>query len=726
MGHLQTRAVYPHAELLRLFEPRSIALVGASPKEGVAQLVLRNLRGFGGRLHLVNANYQEIAGLACHPSLSALPEVPDCVISAVGRDAVEQVIADCAALGVGGAVVFASGFAETGQPQRIANQTRLASTAARGRLRILGPNSVGFIHHPLGLAASFTPELVLSDASGPAIGLVSQSGGVGNGLTQALHRGISFSHTLSPGNSSDVDCADCIAYLAGSSHCKAIAVVLEGLESAPRLLAAARLAWNEDKPLVIFKLGRGRQGANAALSHSGFVAGSPEAFDAAMRSVGAIVVDRLEALIETAAFFAKAPPASPRAQGVAVISASGGTVVHAADEAERHGVPLPPMGDALAARIGGLVPDFANVANPLARTSSPNGPQRLLDCAEAILADPAYAALVAPHVYTFGAELRKFAELGEIARRTGKPIVLNWISEWVEGAGAAEAHRDPRLAVFRSTGDAFAAVHAWLRRSRARAAPVAGHERLAPACAAAGAAHLIEAARGRGLTEREAQEVLKLYGIPVIGGRLARDADEAAVIAREFGVPVAVKVESPDLLHKTDADAVRLDCRTEDQVRAAFEQVMANARRCSPGARLHGALVQPMAASGAEILVGGRVDAQFGALVLVGVGGSVVELVRDVAVAPAPVSRPVALDLLERIRGQALLRGYRGAPPVDREALADVIVRVSELLADQSHLIAEIDINPIICRGASIVAVDALITHAAADPAAANQTEARP
>lgn len=712
MPPVASRPLYRQPDLHRLFEPRSIALVGASPREGVARLVLSNLQHFGGRVHLVNANYREVMGLACHPSLAALPEVPDCVICAVGRDSVEQVITDGAALGVGGAVVFASGFAETGQAQRAQDQARLVDTASRGGLRILGPNAVGFITHRARLAASFTPELALSDAAGPAIGLVSQSGGVGNGLTQALHRGIAFSHTLSPGNSSDVDCADCIAFLATAPDCQAIAVVLEGLESPPRLVEAARLAWEQDKPLVIFKLGRGQQGAKAALSHSGFVTGSAEAFDAVMRSVGAIVVDRLGALVETAAFLAKAPPAVPGAQGVAIISASGGTVVHAADEAERHGVPLPPLPDALAERIAALVPDFANVANPLDLTSSPNGPQRLLDCATEILADPSYAALVAPHVYTFGAELRKFDELGQIAERAGKPILVNWISEWVEGPGAAQGHRNPRLAVFRSTGDAFAAVHAWLRRSRDRALPAVSQPRLSPTTAPGEAARILDAAAGRSLSEREAQEVLHRYGIPVAGGRLARDADEAARIARAFGVPVAVKVESPDLLHKTDADAVRLDCRTEAQVRTAFEQVMANARTASPQARLHGALIQPMAPAGAEILVGGRIDRQFGPLVLAGVGGAMVELVRDAAVAPAPLSTRDALGLLGRIRGQALLNGFRGAPAVDREALADIIVRVSELLADQQQRIREIDINPLICRGASIVAVDALIATA--------------
>ena len=705
------RAAYRHVELVRLFDPGSIAVVGASPRDGaIGQLALRNLSHFGGRVHLVNAKYPRIGERPCHASLSALPEVPDCVVVAVGREGVHAVLLECVALGVGGAVVFASGYAETGKPAGVADQARLKALASRTKLRILGPNAVGFINHGLGLAASFTPDLALCATAGPAIGLVSQSGGVGNGLTQALKRGVVFSHTLSPANSCDVDCADCISYLAEAPQCRAIAVVLEGLESAARLLDAARRAWANDKPLVIFKLGRGRQGAQAALSHSGFIAGSPEAFDAALESVGAIIVDRLEALIETAAFFAKAPPAPAGAEGVAVVSASGGTVVHAADEAERHGVPLPPMNPALAHRIAALVPDFAEIKNPLDLTSSPNGPQRLVDCTAAILADPAYAAVIAPHVYSFPAEVCKFEMLDGLAKACGKPIVLNWISEWVEGPGAREGHDHPHIAVFRSTGDAFAAVAAWLRRSRRRLAPPVAYVRSAPDVAARAAA-LIDGVPARVLTEREAKQVLKLYGIPVVEEMLAVDADGAVMAARALGSSVALKIESPDIPHKTEAGAIRLDCRTEEQVRAAYGAIMANARRAAPGARLNGVLVQRMVPAGAEIMVGAQVDPQFGPLVLVGCGGVLVDLMRDVAVALAPVDQAAARALLGRIKGQALLRGYRGASPVDIEALAEVVCRVSELIADQDVRITEIDLNPLICAGDAIVAVDALIAR---------------
>lgn len=707
------RHVYRHAELARLFDPRTIALVGASPNPGsAAYLAMQNMRSFGGIVYPVNARHEQIDGKPCHASLSALPEVPDCVVIAVGRETVEGIVEECVEIDAGGAVIFAAGYAETGKPDRAQQQSRIAAIARRRGLRIVGPNCVGLLNHASGLAMSFTPSLALSTGSAGAIGLVSQSGGVGNGLTQALHRGIAMSHTLSTGNSCDVDCADCISYLAEDPRCKAIALVFEGVESTARLLEAGELARANDKPLVVFKMGCAAQGAVAALSHSGFVAGSSVAYKAAFDRMGAIVVDRFEALIETAAFFAKAPAPKAQARGVAVLSASGGTVVHAADEAEASGVPLPPMGSETREKIAALLPEFATVRNPLDLTASPHGNQKLLDCSEVLLGYPAYAAVFAPHVYSWPAGSDKFDKLGEMARRHGKPVVFNWVSEWVEGPGAREGHENAHIAVFRSTGDAFAAVAAWLRRGRMRAAPWRRGARLVSPEAAARAGALIDALPGRTMNEREAKRVLACYGVPVVEECLARSAGEAVAAGLEFGGAVALKVESPDIPHKTEARAIRLGCGNEAEIRKAFAEIVANAVAAVRHARIDGVLVQPMLPAGTEIMIGGRIDEQFGPLVLVGLGGVMVELLQDTVAALAPVGMDEARDMLARLRGQRALAGFRGASPVDLELLAGIVCRVSEFLDDHRGRIAEIDINPLICAGSAVVAVDALIVKA--------------
>ena len=717
-----SRHVYRHAELARLLDPRTIALVGASPNPGsAAYLAMRNMRSFGGIVYPVNARHEEIDGKQCFRSVSALPEAPDCVVIAVGREAVEDVVEECAEIGAGGAIIFAAGYAETGKPERADQQARIASIARRRGLRIVGPNCVGLLNHARGLAMSFTPSLALSSGTAGAIGLVSQSGGVGNGLTQALHRGIAMSHTLSTGNSCDVDCADCISYLAEDPRCKAIALVFEGVESTARLIEAGELAWANNKPLVVFKMGRAAQGAVAALSHSGFVAGSSVAYKAAFERIGAIEVDRYEALIETAAFFAKAPPPKAQARGVAVLSASGGAVVHAADEAEFSGVPLPPMGPATRAKVAALLPEFATVRNPLDLTASPHGNQKLLDCCEILLDDPDYAAVFAPHVYSWPAGSDKFDKLGDMARRHGKPVVLNWVSEWIEGPGAREGHENPHIAVFRSTGDAFSAVAAWLRRARKRAAPWQRTGRVAPSEAAVRAAALMDASPGPLMTEREAKRVLAGYGVPVVDERLARDADEAISAWRDFGGAVALKIESLDIPHKTEARAIRLGCATEGEIRRAFSEIVVNAVAAVPNARIDGVLVQPMLPAGTEIMIGGRIDPQFGPLILVGLGGVMVELLHDTVVSLAPVGMDEARDMLARIRGQRALTGFRGASPVDIEVLADIVCRVSEFLDDHRERVAEIDINPLICAGSAVIAVDALIVKAGGSASATFQ-----
>lgn len=724
------RHIYRRAELVRLFDPRTIALVGASPNPGsAAYLAMQNLRSFGGIVYPVNARHEEIDGRQCFRSLSELPQVPDCVVIAVGREAVEIVVEECAEIGAGGAIIFAAGYAETGKPDRAAQQARIASIARERGLRIVGPNCVGLLNHTRGLAMSFTPSLALSSATAGAIGLVSQSGGVGNGLTQALHRGIAMSHTLSTGNSCDVDCADCVSYLAEEPRCKAIALVFEGVESTARLIEAGELAWANDKPLVVFKMGRAAQGAVAALSHSGFVAGSSVAYKAAFDRMGAFVVDRFEALIETAAFFAKAPPAKEQARGVAVLSASGGAVVHAADEAEFSGVPLSPMGPATRAKVAALLPEFATVRNPLDLTASPHGNQKLLDCCEILLEDPDYAAVFAPHVYSWPAGSDKFDKLGEMAQRYGKPVVLNWVSEWIEGPGARAGHENAHIAVFRSTGDAFSAVAAWLRRARRRAAPRRDAGRVAPSVAAVRAAALMDASPGPLITERDAKRILQGYGVPVVDERLARDADEAVAAWREFSGAVALKIESPDIPHKTEARALRLGCASEGEVRSAFAEIVANAAAAVPHARIDGVLVQPMLPAGTEIMIGGRIDPQFGPLIVVGLGGVMVELLQDTVASLAPVDMDEARDMLARIRGQRALAGFRGAKPVDLEVLAGIVCRVSEFLDDHRQRVAEIDINPLICVGSAVVAVDALLVvagdgaSASFKPSAGDQSE---
>lgn len=706
------RAVYRHADLARLFDPRSVAIIGASPRPGsFGERTLKALAHYDGRIHLVNGRYTEIEGRPCHPSVAALPEAPDCAIIVAAREAVEPIVEECIAARVGGVMIYASGYSETGRPERIAQQKRLTELARTARMPIVGPNCIGMLNFRSRAGVTFMQIPRLPEPRPHAVGLVSQSGALGFSLAQAHERGASFSHLLTTGNSCDVDVADCIAFLAEDPACAAIACVFEGMPDPTRLLEAAEIAEAAGKPLLLYKLGTGEEGAAAAMSHTGSLAGSMAAYGAAFERAGAILVEDFEALVETASFFAKMP--RPTARGAAVVAVSGGSAIMAADRAEVHGVPLPQPAPEVRAVLEARIPEFGSPRNPCDVTAQvANDPESLTACAEALLRDDSYGVLIYPQIYASELSSQRVAMLSDLSRRMGKPVCIVWTTEWLEGPGSRAAEEDPRVALFRSTDRCFAALAAWhAREARRTAGPRKLVRRSAPEAAAQAAALLDAVAPGATLTEREAKRVLAAYGVPVVPERLARSVEEAVAAAAALGYPVAVKVESPDLPHKTEAGVIRLGLKDEAELRAAYAAVMANAERVAPPPRINGVLVQPMARPGVEVMVGGRMDPQFGPLVLVGLGGVLVELMRDSATALAPVTAEEARAMLRRLKGFRALQGFRGAPPADLDRLADIVCRLSELLADQRGRIAELDVNPIICAGAEAVAVDALIVR---------------
>jgi acetate---CoA ligase (ADP-forming) len=707
----QRTTVYSHAELRRLLHPQSVAVIGASARPGsFGERVLLNQQNFAGRTWPVNARYDKIGELTCYPSVGALPEVPDCAVITAARDAVEEIVLDCARAGVGGVIIFASGYAEMGREDRVAAQDRLASIARETGLRIVGPNCLGVVNAVLDSRITFMNITPIPPPRQRAVGIISQSGALGMALAQAVVRGASFSHVLTSGNSCDVDMADFVSYLADDPACTAIACVFEGMASPERFLRAADYAWERDKPLVVYKMATGEEGAAAAMSHTGSLAGSHAAYRAVFRRAGAVLVENFESLVETASFFAKAPP--PKAKGAAVVAASGGAAIMAADRAGQYGVPLPQPGAALHELLVSRIPDFGAARNPCDVTGQIlNDPESLNVCAGAFLNDPQYATLVVPMTYGYAASAARIPVYDRLAKESGKIVCIAWQAEWLEGPGVKEAEESDRVALFRSMPALFAALAAWTWRAEKRAAT---YETIAPTPPEAlrAARHMIAAAEGRTLTEREAKAVLALYGVPVVGERLTQSADDAVAAAEALGYPVVLKVESPDLPHKTEAGVIRLNLRDAAEVRSGYDAVMANARRVSPPPRINGVLVQPMVPQGVEMVIGARVDPLFGPLVVVGLGGILVEVLQDTALAPAPVTHADASALLRMLKGEKLLHGFRGAPAVDLDKLADVICRISRFAADHRDAIAELDVNPLICAGARIIAVDALIVPA--------------
>ena len=714
MAYPRARTLYHHDDLHRLINPKVVAVVGASETRGsFGERTLSNMAGFTGKVFAINPKYQSLLGRPCVPSLADMPESPDCVVLCVARPMVEGMIEAAAAVKAGGVIVYASGFAETAKPDRIEAQQRLIELSQRTGVRVVGPNCVGLANTGSAAGLNFMPDYAgMGHRRGP-IGIVSQSGALGYTVLQGMERGIGFSHYLAAGNSCDVDVCDFISYLAEDDNTKSIICLLEGVKDGGRFLQAARKARDAGKALVVYKTGNSETSSKAAMSHTGTMVGSVVAYQTAFEETGAIAIDDLEAVLETASFFAKArEPAGGR--GVGILSTSGGAAVICADKAEAHGVPLPALEAKTAKALHEVVPDFGSVANPSDLTAEVLKTSETFGfCLDAFMNDAGFSALVMPMIFAHASSSGARAPtIVEAAARTDRPLAVVWMNEWYQGPGSELLDADPKVGMFRSADRCFATLRAWFdwherRRTRPRA-PAA--RRSSPSAGQDARAILSEArSRGAALSETDSKRILGCYGIAVPKEITARDPEQAATAASKIGGPVAIKIVSPDILHKTEAGGVRLGLSTPENVREAARNILASAARYAPQARIDGISVQQMAPAGVEIVLGVKNDRQFGPLVAAGLGGIMVELFGDTAVRLAPVDDATARAMLDSLKSRTLLTGFRGKPGVDVDGLVDTICRLSELAHDLADVIDQIDVNPVIAGATGVMAADALI-----------------
>ena len=697
---------YRRADLRPLYDPKSIAIIGASPRPasfGARTAV--NLKGFfGGHTFLVNDKYERIGETPCYPNLRALPDVPDVALVTTPAATVEPIIEACIEAGVPSVMLYASGFAEIGTQEAIETQNRIVRRAREGNLRLLGPNCVGLLNYTSGARITFAAVPETRPLAPFAIGLVSQSGALGFALAQAIERGVSFSHVLTSGNSADVDVADWIAVLAEDPACAVIACAFEGIAHPLKMLAAAERAWDSGKPLVVFKLATGETGAAAALSHTGSLAGSNASWRALLERGGAVVVDNFADLIETAAFFGKV--GAPKAAGAAVLAGSGGAAIMGADSAEQHGVPLPQPEPRVRAVREARIPPFGAPRNPCDVTAQViSDSESLMDCADALLSDQNYAALVYGCPYAYAPATERLPYLSALAGKHGKPICAVWLTQYLEGPGSDVIERDPNIAIFRSMDRCLSALAAWTARAKRAARRPAGL--ISDAERKARAAALLPAQEAV-LGESDTKSLLAVYGIATSRDISVASADAAVEAARQLGGSVAMKIDSLDIAHKSEAGGVVLGVEGDAAVRAAYDAIMSSCAKAAPGASLRGVIVQEMVPAGVEIIVGVKNDSGFGPMIVIGLGGVLTELLRDSVTALAPVDEHEALRLLAKLRGAAILDGFRGSPPVDRRVLARAISRISVLACAHRDRLRELDVNPLICRGESVVAVDGL------------------
>jgi acetyltransferase len=689
-------------ELSAFFEPRSVAVIGASRDPSrVGGSVLANLRaaGFEGRILPVNPHAAIVQGLPAAPSLLAIDEPVDLAVIAVPAAAVLPALQECVAKGVGGAVVISAGFREADDAGR-EREHALRAWHAGQPIRILGPNCLGWVRPSCRLNATFAPGM----PSPGGIAFVSHSGALATAILDwARDRRLGFSLFASLGNQADLTESDMLAAVADDPETTVVAAYIEGVADGRRFFETLR-ATAARKPVVLLKTGRSPEGARAVSSHTGALAGSDQAFDAAVRQAGAVRVRSVEELFDLARCLASQPP--PNGRRLLVVTNGGGLGIVATDAARGAGLEVTPLTEAVRARVRPGLPATASVVNPIDLVGDADA-ARYGHALHAVGPDggaDAVLVIMTAQASTDAAGVAR-AVLG--ATR-GWPIPV--LAALVGGArvapgvraledGGVPCYPFPEPAVTALAGMAVLA-----ERRRELGKPVEPPSR-GPRDPGRHLARLRTVGSGQlGLVDLA--PLLLDYGIPVAVGEVGASPAEAAEAARRIGFPVALKLVSPDISHKTEVGGVRLGLQTAAEVREAGEAMLTRARAARPAARFRGLLVQPIVPPGKELLLGVVRDPQFGPLVIVGFGGIYVEVLRDTTARLAPFSPAEADRMLDELRMAPLLRGVRGEPPVDRKALAETIARFGQLAADCQDL-AELELNPLVAGPTSVVAVDA-------------------
>ena len=697
-------------DLSRFLNPRGVAVVGVSndaTRIGGQALKLLTDFGYGGRIYPVNPKYGEVKGLTCYPDLPSVPQPCDVALIALSAPHVAGVIEQCGKAGIPYAVVLAGGFGEVGA-EGAALQAELASVVRNSDVRVVGPNCIGIMNLKDNARIGFGGTMQLRTLKPGPIAMVTQSGGFGFGVVaMACHYGLGFNYVVSTGNEDDLTTLDWVADLIERPEVEIVTVFMEGTTEGRRLREVGERALQLRKPILIWKVGNTDVGRRAATSHTARMTAGYELFRAAFRQGGFVEIRDVDDLIDIAkAFRIGKLPAGNR---VAVLTLSGGAGVLLADRCIEHGLELPALTEATQARLREVLVSFAAIGNPIDATA--HGYQdNFASYGRAIrevLADPNVDQVVAR--VPRGSAARPWSEaLVEALRGTHKPLILSWPTSPDDNGDVREYLESNNVPCILAPGRAVHALAALTEFARKRRDFQARGKRALKRATARQAVVIPGGVRTLG--EHRAKSVLKSYGVPVVSEVLMSPAEIEALEAPPLAFPVAVKIESPDVPHKTEAGAVRLNAQDLAALKQAARDVVAAASRHNPKARIEGILVQEMA-SGLEVIVGAVNDPYFGPTVAFGMGGILTELLKDVTHRFAPFDAGTAREMIAEIRGAALLNGYRGGPALDVAALADALARVSLLIADHADRIAEIDINPLFVReaGKGVAAADALI-----------------
>jgi acyl-CoA synthetase (NDP forming) len=713
-------------DLEALLWPRTVALVGASADaESLRGRILNVMKGhaFAGRLYPVSRSSGEVMGLKAYPSVADLPERADLAVIIIPAQHIAGELRRCGEAGVRSAIILSSGFAEGGGETGAGMQAEIRAIAKHYGMAVMGPNCEGFANTANNLAPTFSPAMEASARpllpAGSARGqlaVIAQSGGIGFAFfDHGRARELSFRYVVTTGNEACLEVLDFAEFILDEGKTDALLMLLEDVKSPDTFRRVAEKAMRAGKPLIVSKIGQSQAGVRAAASHTAALAGEYAAYQAMFRRYGLIEGRDISEMVDIAAGFVAWGSRLPHGRRVGICTASGGGGGWMADACSAAGLDVPELDAATRMSIDEHLPAYGTSQNPVDATAQAVAKIGYAGLAELVLPSPVVDGVVVVMTGRSAHNLERQKDaLAGLAKRTDKPILM-W-SYTLPAQRSIEIMSEAGFPLYTSIPNCARTMRAMAdyraaREQFVRPIEIASHASADKADVAAALA-----AAGPALCEWEVWPILAAHGIGTNAvGTLAGSADEAVAAATSMGGGVALKVQSPDILHKTEAGAVALDLRSSDDVRFAYERVLANARRYAPAARILGVLVQPMAPPGREMIVGIKRDATFGPLLMVGLGGVDVEVMKDVALAPVPLTPAHARALVDSLKGRPLLDAHRGAPPADVDALVDLMVQLSRLAADHADAAAEIDLNPVLVheRGNGVSVVDALIVKPA-------------
>lgn len=699
----------PHP-LDSFFAPKSIALIGASrDQEKIPGRLLSMLRknDYPGRLYPINPNYPDIDGLKCYKSIAEIGAPIDLCVVIIPARAVIGALEECASVGVKNCVIISSGFAEEGGDSA-AMQDKIVEIARRTGMRISGPNAEGFMSEVQKVAATFSPTVdvkpghVPLEATKKRVAVVAQSGGIGFAIKhRAKALGVSVSYCVSAGNESDLGAGEFLDYMVQDASTDVILLFIEGIRDVDKFLAAAKRAAEVRKPVIVTKVGRSSAGLRAAASHTASMAGWSAAYDAVFAKYGFIVSNDMDEAVAIAAVLASNP--LPKGDRVAVLTVSGGGGIWGADTASMQGLQVPALSQGVQAEIRKWMPSYGAAGNPVDVTAqgvTMGGLQKSIELFET--SDEVDATLV---IMSFSSDVRmpfKETELKPVIARQNKPLVM--YSYTLPSEFARRELAKSGVVVLSGLTHAGVAMRRALDYARFK---------LAPEADAAGlpsrdlSAHL----KAPTLSEADSKALLRDAGISLPDETLVAERDALDAAIAKAGFPLVMKIQSPDIAHKSEVGGVRVGITAKGEAFTAWRDLMESVAKQRPNAKLQGVLVSPMAKKGVEIIIGTLNDATFGPMIMVGLGGITTELFRDVTYRPAPVSAAEAQTMLSELKAAPLLQGFRGTPKADVAALSKLISEVSVLAARLRGEVSEIELNPVLVHpeGQGVTIVDALV-----------------